>query len=215
MSKNNNNGNKEEKGTILVVEDSSDIRQLMELTIKFGGYKVEVAHNGEEALKKIKKEQPALVITDLLMPKVDGFSLIYKLRSNPETRDLPVMVISATYVAPEDKDLAMSLGATSFMQKPVDIQELLLTVGEIIFNPPAVSKTIISEKTFYEGYRKRLEAKLRQKSQQLDRNERLLQTLPEDQKAAFQKLLDDVKVDRDFLISELNEIIENLKKIEG
>ena len=99
-----------QKGYLLVVEDIPDILNLLEATLKFKGYRVLTAQNGEEALKIIQKEYPALIVADILMPRMDGFSLVHRLRINPDTRHIPVIFLSATYVAPEDKAFALSIG---------------------------------------------------------------------------------------------------------
>ena len=114
---------------LLVVEDIPDILKLLEATLVFKGYRVVTASNGQEALEVIQKERPAVVITDILMPKMDGFSLVHRLRINPETRDIPVVFLSATYVAPEDKTFALTIGATRFIEKPVALEEFLPEIG--------------------------------------------------------------------------------------
>ena len=88
------------QGYLLVVEDIPDILKLLDATLKFKGYRVVTAQNGQEALDAIQRERPAMIITDILMPKMDGFSLVHRLRINPETRDIPVIFLTATYVAP-------------------------------------------------------------------------------------------------------------------
>ena len=119
-------------GPILVVEDVPNVLELLQVTLSFKGYAVLTARNGEEALQVLEKETPALVITDILMPKMDGYAFVYKMRTNPKTRDIPVMFLSATYVTPEDKDFAINLGAARFVEKPIDTQEFLLTVAELL-----------------------------------------------------------------------------------
>src|SRR5512145_1094684 len=116
-----------QQGYLLVVEDVPDILVLLQATLKFKGYRVITARNGLEALEAIEKESPALIITDILMPKMDGFSLVHRLRLNPETRDIPVVFLSATYVAPEDKTFALNLGVIRFVEKPVDFEQFLPT----------------------------------------------------------------------------------------
>ena len=69
-------------GPLLVVEDVQHILQLLEVTLRFKGYPVVTARNGQEALEIIEKEHPALVITDILMPKLDGFALVHRLRTD-------------------------------------------------------------------------------------------------------------------------------------
>ena len=202
------------KGPILVVEDMPQIRGLLEVTLRFEGYPVVSARDGAEALEMIKEERPALIITDILMPKMDGFALVYHLRKNEETRDLPVIFLSATYVTKEDKDFALSLGALRFLEKPVETSEFLLTIGEILAGGVDAPSTTVNEKEFYLGYRQRLENKLRQKSQQISRTERLLTTLPPDQKQSFESLLEENRSHRDQITQELEEIIQELKKFE-
>ncbi|MBL8103478.1 MAG: response regulator [Anaerolineales bacterium] len=173
------------KGYLLVVEDIPDILTLLDTTLKFKGYRVVTARNGQEALEQVQKEAPALVITDILMPKMDGFSLVHRLRLEPETRTIPVLFLSATYVAPEDKTFALTIGATRFMEKPVVLDDFLKLIEELMAKPAQVPKQPLSEKDFYEGYRKRLEIKLAEKNTQIIRAEGLLKTVAEHEKESF------------------------------
>ena len=200
-------------GPILVVEDIKHIRELLEVTLRFEGYPVVSASNGKEALEKITEEQPALVVTDLLMPKMDGYALIFHLRSKAETRAIPILVLSATYVNQEDKDFALSLGVIRFMEKPVDTPELLLTIGEILSKGAKSPPTILDDLTFYTGYRGRLESKLQQKNHQIARTERLLQTLPDEQKEAFKSLLEEARFHREEIKAELDETLKILNNL--
>jgi len=202
------------EGSILVVEDMSQIRGLLEVTLRFEGYPVTSASNGEEAMKLIAEQVPAVIITDILMPRMDGFALVYNLRKNPATRNIPVVFLSATYVTKEDKEFALSLGAVRFLEKPIDTAEFLLTIGEVIAQGPPTIPLPLGEKEFYTGYRKRLENKLRQKNQQISRTQRLLETLDDSQKPAFEALLNEANEHRSQILHELEEIIQNLKKLE-
>ena len=201
-------------GPILIVEDVPNVLELLEVTLKFKGYAVLVARNGEEALDVISKQRPALIITDILMPKMDGYAFVQKLRLNPDTRPIPVVFLSATYVTPEDKDFALSLGAARFMEKPIDTEDFLLTVAELVIQQPAAQPQPLDMERFYDGYRTRLENKLRHKNSQIARAERLLPTLPTDQKPSFEALLKQSMRDRDEIQVELDDIyktIDNLK----
>lgn len=193
-------------GPILVVEDVAHVRELIEVTLRFKGYPVITARDGQEAWARIMETHPALVITDLLMPKMDGFALIQKMRTNPKTTSIPIIVLSATYVTPEDKAFAMDLGAVRFVEKPVDTEEFLLTVAEVLTAGPSTLPQPLDEQTFYQGYRERLENKLRHKITQIQRTERLLQTLPEEQKPAFQALLAEAISHRQAIREELDEL---------
>jgi CheY-like chemotaxis protein len=202
------------QGPILVVEDMPQIRGLLEVTLRFEGHPVESASNGEEALEKIKEQHPALIISDILMPKMDGFAMVYHLRKNPETRDIPVIFLSATYVTKEDKDFALSLGASHFLEKPIDTGDFLLTIGEVLAEGSGPLPNPLEEPDFYDGYRSRLENKLRQKNQQIERTKRLLETLPATQRPAFETLLEESLEHRSQIIKELEEIIQALKSLE-
>ena len=91
---------------LLIAEDDRDILRLLDAALTFRGYRVIAAHNGQEALEVIQLKRPAIVITDIMMPKLDGFGLVHRLRIDPETCDIPVVFITATYVASEDRDVA-------------------------------------------------------------------------------------------------------------
>jgi CheY-like chemotaxis protein len=197
-------------GPILVVEDVPNVLEFLEVTLRFKGYPVVTARNGQEALEKIEQEHPALVITDILMPKMDGYALAHRLRSNPATRQIPLIFLSATYVTAEDKQFAISIGAVRFMEKPIDTEEFLLTVAELLTQGPLPLPEPLGENEFYVGYRERLEHKLRHKNTQIARTERLLVTLPANQRPAFDALLRQTQKDRDEIQVELDEIYKIL-----
>jgi CheY-like chemotaxis protein len=199
-------------GPILVVEDVIHILELLEVTLRFKGYPVITARNGQEALERIAEEHPALIITDILMPKLDGFALVQRLRTDPTTSNIPIIFLSATYVTPEDKEFALSLGAVRFLEKPVDTEEFLITVAEVLTAGPSTVPRPLEEEKFYRGYRERLENKLRHKIGQIKRTERLLETLPEEQKPAFQSLLDEACMHRDEIQTELDGLFKLLEQ---
>jgi CheY-like chemotaxis protein len=202
-------------GPILIVEDVPNVLELLEVTLRFKGYAVLTARNGEEALDVVTRQKPILIITDILMPKLDGYAFVQKLRLNPQTRHIPVVFLSATYVTPEDKEFALSLGAARFMEKPIDTEDFLLTVAELVTQQQVPEPQPLDMDRFYNGYRTRLENKLRHKNSQIARAERLLPTLPTDQKPAFEALLKQSVRDRDEIQNELSDIyktIDELKK---
>ena len=202
-----------EKGYLLVVEDDPDILKLLEATLTFKGYRVITARNGLEGLEAIQKEHPAITITDIMMPKLDGFSLVQRLRISPETRDIPVVFISATYVAREDREFALNIGATRFIQKPVDIEEFLKTIMELLEQDAPVALEPLKEFNFYDGYRKRLEVKLAQKNTQIARDELLLKTNYSDtENQSFQTSLRQAINEREEIKLLLEKIHEQLKR---
>jgi len=180
-------------------------------TLGFKGYPVIAARDGIEALERVAEERPALVITDILMPKLDGFSLVQKLRTDPTTNQIPIIFLSATYVTPKDKIFALSLGAVRFLEKPVDTEEFLLTVAEVLTDGPSTRPKPLGNREFYLGYRERLESKLRHKITQIQRTERLLESLPEEQKPAFLSLLKEARNHRDEIQRELDDLYDLIK----
>lgn len=193
-------------GYLLIVEDVPDILRLLEETLKFKGYNAVTARNGQEALDLIQRERPALVITDIMMPKLDGFGLVHRLRLNPETRDLPVIFLTATYVALEDKTFALNIGATRFIEKPVNFERFLETIDQLLTQGVHEASAPMNEAEFYEGYRQRLEKKLNQKITQIARDERLLSSLSEEEKPAFKVSLQLAVNERDEIQHLLDEI---------
>jgi CheY-like chemotaxis protein len=200
-------------GPILVVEDISNIRDLLSVTLRFKGYPVVTAENGEEALERIAEKRPALIITDILMPKMDGYAFVQKLRTDPETHDIPIIFLSATYITPEDKVFGLSLGAARFIEKPIDTEDFLLTVAELLADGPATTPRPLEDEAFYRGYQDRLETKLRHKNTQITRTERLLKTLPQEQIPEFEKLLARAISDREEIRAELEQVQKLLEKL--
>jgi DNA-binding response OmpR family regulator len=199
---------------LLVVEDDPDIRKLLDTTLTFKGYRVVTAHNGREGMELIQKERPLIVITDIMMPQLDGFGLVHRLRIDPETRDIPVVFITATYVSRADQEFALNIGATRFIQKPVDLDKFLAIIDELLAQGPLPAIEPLKEINFYEGYRKRLEAKLDQKIKQIAREEHLLSTRPDEANDAILASLRQAVYERDEIRLLLNEINRQLERYE-
>jgi len=202
---------------LLIVEDDPDILKLLDATLTFKGYRVITAHNGKEGLKAMQEKHPALVIADIMMPQLDGFGLVHRMRINPQTRDIPVVFITATYVAREDRDFALSIGATRFMQKPIDLEKFLAIIGELLEQPRPTALKSFNELDFYHEYRRRLEAKLEEKHKQIARDERLLRTEAGKDDASLQASLRQAVHEREelkLLLAQVREQLENYAKSE-
>lgn len=201
------------RGPILVVEDIPNVLELLEVTLRFQGYEVISARNGQEALEILESESPALIITDILMPKLDGFALVQELHSNPKTMSIPVIFLSATYVTPEDRQFAMSLGASRFIEKPIDTEDFLLTIAELLSQDQITIPAPLAQPQFYSGYRERLEVKLQHKNRQIARIERLLPTLDEEQQKSFDVLYQQALRDRSEIQVELDALSDAIEKL--
>jgi len=201
-------------GYLLVVDDVPDILNLLKATLTFKGYSVKTAVNGEEALAMVRSERPALIIADILMPKMDGFSLVHYLRLHPELRDIPVIFLSATYVAPEDREFAIAIGVTRFLEKPVDLEAFLPMISDLLAKKIPEGYQTMSDREFYDGYLKRLETKLHHKSVQIARSQHLLETLGDDEKPTIKASLDIALNEREEIVRLLDAVRERINKEE-
>ena len=201
------------EGYLLILEDDPDILKLLERTLTIKGYRVITATNGYDGLEIIRKEHPALIITDIMMPKMDGFSLVHRLRIDPETRTIPIIFITVTYIAREDREFALDIGVTRFIQKPIDFEKFLSTIAELLEQGESVAPEPLDEADFYRGYRKRLERKLDQKKSQIARDEHLLGiSSSKKEKQLLQSSLQQASDEREEIEILLDQIHKQLQK---
>jgi DNA-binding response OmpR family regulator len=200
---------------LLIVEDDPDILKLLDATLTFKGYRVVRARNGREGLEAIQRKRPAVVIADIMMPKLDGFGLVHRMRINPQTRDIPVVFITATYVAREDREFALSIGATHFLQKPIELEKFLAMIAELLKQGPSAVIKPYNELDFYNEYRRRLEAKLDEKIKQIAREEHLLATDADKEDSFLKVSLHRAIQERDelkLLLDQIHEQLENYNR---
>jgi DNA-binding response OmpR family regulator len=124
--------------TVLVVDDEDNIREMLSMLLEMFGYTVTKAQDGLDALDKIREVQPDLILLDVMMPNMDGISLCKLLRTQPETADLPVIILSGkTNFGAEAEGLAA--GANVYMFKPMDTQKLLSTIRNVLESAHAMA----------------------------------------------------------------------------
>ena len=198
---------------LLIVEDDLDILKLLETTLNFSGYRVVTARNGSEALDVVQQEHPTIVIADIMMPKLDGFGFVHRLRINPETRGIPVVFITATFVSRDDREFALNIGATRFIQKPLDLDEFLITIEKLMNQGAPVAFEPLNEVRFYEEYHRRLEEKLEQKNIQIARDELLLDTKTDEENQSLQVSLYKSIDERDELMLLLDKVHQQLERL--
>ncbi|MDZ4716017.1 MAG: response regulator transcription factor [Cytophagales bacterium] len=116
---------------ILLVEDTAPLSEEIASVLTMEGYHVTTANTGSQGLAKLLDVHPDLVVTDLIMPVMDGFELIQRIRGIPSFAAVPIVVLSAK-VTLEDKQRARNLGASSFIQKPCKINELVSTIKDLL-----------------------------------------------------------------------------------
>ncbi|NQT72757.1 MAG: response regulator [Chloroflexi bacterium] len=116
---------------VLVVDDDPGIVRLMERFLQREGYEVITATNGLQALKTAKNEQLELIILDLMLPGVDGFEVCHRLRSEPNTSGVPIVMVSGK-AEEKDREAAAEAGADAYLLKSADPSELHQQVKEIL-----------------------------------------------------------------------------------
>jgi CheY-like chemotaxis protein len=200
-------------GPILVVEDIAVVRELIEAQLRLRGYTVVAVADGQAALEMLATLRPAVVVTDILMPRVDGFALAHRLRSQPPTAGIPIIFLSATYVSAEDEAFALNLGAMRFLPKPIEPDELFIAVADALTGQGAHGAPL-NEREFYTGYRQRLESKLKQKSAQIARNRQQMETVLPDQRATYAHLLAEMQAHYDEIQRELDVLNNVLPRLE-
>ncbi len=113
---------------ILVVDDEANIRDLLTQEFTEAGYHVSVAANGREALAAVRRERPDLVILDVMMPEMNGFDVAAVLKNDPQTLDIPIVILSIV----QDRDRGFRLGVDRYLTKPIDTDLLFREVGTLI-----------------------------------------------------------------------------------
>ena len=117
---------------IIIAEDTEDARIILRTNLNAAGYDVRDAPNGAEALKMAKEDPPDMIISDILMPEMDGFALCRAVKNDKKLNKIPFVFYTATYTDAKDEKLAMSLGASCFILKPLENEEFLRTIKEVI-----------------------------------------------------------------------------------
>lgn len=117
---------------ILIAEDDVNSRIYLERALLSQGYIVESAVNGVVALEKASQSQPDLIISDIMMPEMDGFELCRRVKTNRKLRTIPIVFYTATYIEEKDEKLAMTLGASRFLIKPMELDDLFNAVKSVI-----------------------------------------------------------------------------------
>ncbi len=116
---------------VLTVDDEPDVLELIRYHLAKAGYDVSFAITGRQALERINEDKPDLVLLDLMLPDIDGFGVCELLRRNPETANLPIIIVSA-WGTPDSRTLGLELGALDYITKPFSPKELLYRVGRLL-----------------------------------------------------------------------------------
>jgi len=202
---------------ILSVDDKVENLYLLESMLRSAGcgYEVVCAHNGVEALQKVTGEKFDLIISDILMPQMDGFEFCQQVKQREDLRHIPFIFYTATYTDKKDEELGLRLGASRFIIKPVEARQFLTILrgviqeyeaGRLVSGAPPVEK----EEILLKAYNRRLVEKLDHKVQQLAQLTQKLQTALEEKEGelvARRKAEEQIRLQAAALESAANSII--------
>src|SRR5690606_35447440 len=164
---------------ILIAEDDENSRLLLEAILLSLGHTVLCAADGKQAWQMAQDGQPDLVITDILMPGMDGFELCRRLRRTDTLKQMPIIVYSATYVDRRDEQMALAAGPNRFIVKPIVPTAMVRQIEELADERPAPKESLYSESELNAMHVDRLQAKLRRKLIQLGRERMALRNSEE------------------------------------
>ena len=159
--------------TILIVDDNEQNLYLLQTLLGSNGFEVLDARNGQEALDMARQSPPDVIISDILMPAMDGFALCREWRLDARLREVPFVFYTATYTDPKDEQLAFRLGAARFIVKPAEPEVFMVTLREVLeeYQSGALAAPDTpdeNEVVYYQQYNQALVQKLEAAKRQLD-----------------------------------------------
>ncbi len=110
--------------TILIIEDNSDILENTSELLELANYQVRNAKNGKEGIDEAMKNNPDVILCDIMMPEADGYEVLQMIKGNPTTKNIPFVFVTAS-VEKKDVKLAMDMGADGYLKKPFESEDLL------------------------------------------------------------------------------------------
>ena len=127
------------RGRILVVDDEIYIVHILDFSLGMEGYEVITALDGEQALEKAKESHPDLIVLDIMMPKMDGYETCRALKANPDTKDIPVILLSAKGRT-IDQQTGFDVGAEDYITKPFSPRKLVDRINAMLGDESGASK---------------------------------------------------------------------------
>jgi PAS domain S-box-containing protein len=154
--------------SILVLDDTQDARDLLSTVLGYAGYRVLQATTGETALDIARSERPELIITDIVMPGMNGYEFVRELRSDPAVGNTPVIFSTASYAEGETRQLADACGVSHFLVKPCEPETIVRVAGEALGSDHELVMTPVSGEQFDRHLLRALNEKLVQKVKELE-----------------------------------------------
>lgn len=167
--------------TVLIVEDIDSDRKLLRYSFEWHGYRILEAANGREALERALAKRPDLIVSDALMPEMDGFQLLREIKKRRELHDIPFIFYSSVYTGHREEELALSLGALAFIVKPLTPEQFWEEINRALLThvPPSGAPGMVSpsDEEFLTDYSRIVATKLEEKVRELmAANRRIAQT---------------------------------------
>ena len=205
---------------ILIVDDKKENLYFLESLLKGFGYEVISAVNGKDALEKLRSDSINMIISDILMPEMDGFQFLRSVKANNTLKNIPFIFYTATYTNDKDKEFGLKLGANKYIQKPIDPEEFINIIqgiikdyksGELKPKKPAIEK----DEKILKLYSERLVTKLEDKMLDLKREVAERRKVEEDLIIALEKAEESDRLKISFLQNMSHEIRTPMNAIVG
>src|SRR5664280_8406 len=117
---------------LLIVDDTPTNLKLLRAQLEAEGHAVFEAHDGVDALALLERQRVDAVISDILMPRMDGYRLCHEIRMHARLHDLPIIIYSSTYTSLDDKKLALDVGVNKYLKKPISVETIIAALHEVI-----------------------------------------------------------------------------------
>ena len=187
----------------LIVDDIKQNVYILDILLRGSGFQIFTAGNGMEALEILEKQKINIIISDILMPKMDGFQLCYQCKSDEKLSNIPFVFYTATYTSKKDEKFALDIGADKFILKPAEPELILKEVLDLIekskkgileVRSPAIKKDTL----YLKEYNLRLQAKFDHKLDELEKSQQLFKSIFESASDAI------ISTDREEIIIKIN-----------
>jgi two-component system, cell cycle sensor histidine kinase and response regulator CckA len=164
---------------LLIVDDKAENRMLLAALFRGHHWHVDEADNGQRALELAREVLPDVLVTDLLMPVMDGYTLLHEWKRDPELSRIPAVVYTATYTDSRDEELARTMGADAFLQKPMEPERFLARIREVVtqqtlINHPPVNMPLTNDSELLQLYNRALVRRVEEKAIRLEELNRSL-----------------------------------------
>jgi CheY-like chemotaxis protein len=211
---------------ILIVDDKDENRYLLQAILQGSGYEVFTAVHGADALEKARQNPPDLIITDILMPVMDGFALCRAWMKDERLQSIPLIFYTATYTDERDREFALSLGARHFIVKPAEPDDFMAVIHDVFQSgerPQAAPDGMPAEEpeeesVYLKQYNEVLIRKLEGKMEQLEKLNQDLEKKVAQRTAQLKESLERLEelnrvfVGRELKMAELKKKIEDLER---